>query len=221
MNPWLYAVDPGGRRKGNAEATFTPDDELARVEMVDAYTHARRTHGPWLGFGARAIVERPQKDGRVMSVETVIDLSTCAALAGGSFLQAGAELVEVTPWLWKGVEPKAQMHYRAWNVLTTAEQILLGAGAYDEVIEARKRGALARWAPHRNAYYAEKSRTPDKLDAACLGLWYLGRLATFPQGRGELCFRNPTIPIPTLLSTAVASRGSAPRRVTRRVRSRY
>lgn len=171
----LIAIDVGGHVKGCSAALFR-GGEL--VQALPRIVHATPVD--------RVVVERPQQDGRSRAVPPaqLIDLAWTGAVLYGGFLALGAEGREYTPTEWKGTTAKAVHHWRLLSALTEKERWALAesfgnkseAGLIAEVQAARTAGALKRWAPHKNGHYAEKSRTPDVLDAVGLGLFDLGRI---------------------------------------------
>ena len=176
----VTAIDPGGVRKGCSLALLENRELIAVAPVVRL-----NELGPWACD--RVVVERPQQDGRSRSVPPAIlmDLSWQAALlVGGLAVHGRAEIVEYTPDDWKGQIQKAQQHANMIEsgALTQREIDVVGAmcgpfGLWEsEVFEARRKGALSRWARHANAHYPTKSRLSDVLDTVALGLFDAGRI---------------------------------------------
>ena len=178
----LVAIDPGGRKKKCSAAVFQ-DSRLVAVFERLTIDQAWDTN--------IVVVERPQQDGRSRAVPPAIlmDLAWQAALLVGAFVALGARAIELAPNDWKAGTradgkhvsglPKAIHHANMIDSgAITADElntIWRGEPIHREVFEARRKGALSRWAPHANGYYAAKSRTPDVFDAIGIGLYHLGR----------------------------------------------
>lgn len=78
---------------------------------------------------------------------------------------------------WKGSEPKPIHHARVWEELTLAERRVLGGDKTHAAIErACEKGALNRWGRPGASYYPRAFKTHNLLDAAALGLTFLGRI---------------------------------------------
>ncbi len=108
-----------------------------------------------------------------------MDLAWQAALLAGAFVALGATLVEYLPAEWKGQIQKPVHHERIWAALSSAERAIVADTFQDpeiQILAARRKGALSRWARSSNAHYPANSRLPDVLDAVGLGLFHLGRI---------------------------------------------
>lgn len=165
------------------------------------------------------VVEVPQDDGRTGPVGDIIRLARSATRLGAR--TARVKLIEVEPREWKQSVPKAVCHSRAWPALSDAERDMLGGDATAAAIsKACDRGAAARWKPHHNHYYRDRELpyvggrgglkiTHDILDAAALGLWYLGRLGkgTHESSRLDQAANTLVVNAPAKRSRAKGAKG--------------
>lgn len=131
---------------------------------------------------SHVVVERPEYQGiRTQSSrpQDLINLAWAGALLAGRIAGAtGAHLIELAPSKWKGSEPKPVHHARMWVTLTEQEKALLGGDATGRVIQsAVEKGARERWKKGGAAYYPRTWTMHNILDAAALGLHYVGRMA--------------------------------------------
>ena len=130
---------------------------------------------------SHVVVERPEYQGlrtQASRPQDLIALAWSGALLAGRIAGAtGAHLIELPPSHWKGSEPKPVHHARLWATLTREERALLGGDATASVInKAVERGAKERWKRGGAAYYPRTWTMHNVLDAACLGLFYVGRM---------------------------------------------
>lgn len=184
----IVAIDPGSAGKGCACAAFV-DGVLVEswFERVPTFKSAPTLPPVAAGRWARAaglvdvvVVEalgtRGAGDGA--KVKNLVQLAWDGALLAGAFAgRDGAPIVALTPAEWKGSEPKPAQHWRAWQLLSERERVLLGGAATQAMIAAaREKGALSRWSKPGASYYPKAWDMHNRLDAACLGLTYLGRL---------------------------------------------
>lgn len=128
------------------------------------------------------VVERPEYQGlRTQSSRPadLINLAWAGALMAGTIAGCtGAHLVELPPSAWKGSEPKPVNHARMWRELSPYEKDLLGGTKTGQVILAAvEKGARERWKKGGAAYYPRAWTMHNVLDAAALGLTYVGRMA--------------------------------------------
>jgi hypothetical protein len=174
----LVAIDPGGARKKCAVVHLT--DQEINGYAFECLSRERGSLLAFCGLIATVLVERPQQDARSRYArpEDLIEIAWEGALLAAAYAHArGARLVELEPREWKGTEPKSQMHFRLWSVLSDAERFVLGGGVtYQAILSAREKSALKRHAPHSTAYYPRSFVMADVLDAAALAAVYLGRI---------------------------------------------
>lgn len=172
----LLAIDPGA--KLCACAGF---DDSRLVWSFDA--------SPFVYSGVRApsvVWEIPQADGRSTPADDLIALTHAGAtLAAWSWYGPPGEITAVQPRTWKGSVPKPVHHSRMWAALDAAERVDLGGLRTKAAIEsACQRGGADRWKKPGAKYYRASEYatvrgeriTHDRLDAAALGLYALGRL---------------------------------------------
>lgn len=171
----LIAIDPGYAKAGRgcACAMFV-DDALVAV-WFDRPTDARC---PALARLDEVVWEIPQVDARTrVSTPHVVQLAAVGGTLAGLYAGAhGAKVVPVTPSKWKGSLPKPVCHGRIWAKLTLDERAILGGAAtLAKIDEAKRKGALARWAKAGGDYYPASWLTHNLLDAVGIGIWRLGR----------------------------------------------
>lgn len=137
----------------------------------------------WIGSYkvTHVVVERPEYQGlRTQSARPgdLIALAWAGALLAGRIVGAtGAHLVELPPSSWKGSEPKPVHHSRLWQTLTSEERALLGGDTTrDAIARAVDKGARERWKKGGSAYYPRAWAMHNILDAAALGVFYVGRM---------------------------------------------
>lgn len=126
------------------------------------------------------VVERMQLDERSYHIDLHGTFACMAAgLRAAGFAEGrGAKLVQLTPSEWKRSEQKPVQHARMWDVvLTPTEREILGGTDTRVVIErALEKGASRRWKITGAKCYPSTWKGHNLLDAAALGLVYLGRM---------------------------------------------
>ena len=178
----LLAIDPGFERRGGGCACAC----FRQNELTHAwFRRPKDTYGKLLPASFDldlVVVEQPQQDRRSRGVPPahLIRLAWDGALLAGLYAGAtGAKVKAVTPFDWKGSEPKPVQHARLWRVLSPAERAVLGGGPTEAaILKARKAGALERWAKPGGAYYPRAFIKHNLLDAVAIGCVELERLKT-------------------------------------------
>lgn len=171
----MLAVDPGFAKRGEGCALAS----FAKRELVDCWFE--RSCKPFtraIVSPRVVVVEVPQFDGRPAG--SLIELTAEGLLLAGLYAGASWPCVvrQRTPKQWKGSEHKPTQHARLWEILTPDERELLGGDAtHEKILQARRKGALDRWAKAGGAYYPGKWLVHNQLDAVALGCVELGRLA--------------------------------------------
>lgn len=125
------------------------------------------------------VVEAMQLDSRsrALDLRHVLACQANGHRAAGWAEGRGARFVALTPTEWKGSEQKPVQHARAWSCLSGEERHQLGGDATGARIEdAVRKGALRRWAISGVECYPSTWKIHNLLDAACLGLIYVGRM---------------------------------------------
>lgn len=166
----VIAIDPGA--KVNAWALFAAGSE----RLLESGTGFRYSSGI-----RQVIWERPQVDERTAAIDVrnILDVAINGAKFVGALAEIScAEVVEYTPTEWKGSEPKPLNHRRLWAVLDDDERVLFGGAKTWKAIDAAcEKGALSRWRGRGGDFYPRSQKIlTDRLDAAALGCFYLGRL---------------------------------------------
>lgn len=171
----IITIDPGVHA---CAVAFVENGHL----QATAYKSASKfTIGMTLPRVTHVVVERPEYQGlrtQGSRPADLINLAWAGALLAGRIAGAtGAHLVELPPSAWKGSEPKPVHHARLWQALTSEERAVLGGDATGRMIaDALERGARERWKKGGASYYPRKWTTHNLLDAAALGLFYVGRM---------------------------------------------
>ena len=178
-------IDPGSAKAGPGCAVAV----FAYAHLVAAVferTQSGRDLGLLRGL-SRVVVERPVTQGsrtRAARPQDLMALSWAGALLAGALAgRSGCPIVELPASDadavrgWKGSEPKPMQHARAWAVLSSAERDVLGGARVERtILAAREKGALDRWGKSGVAYYPKAFVEHNLLDAAAMGLTYLGRI---------------------------------------------
>jgi len=171
----LIAIDPGYAKRGPGCACALFVEGLLTALWFARPNEAR----PVAPDGADVVYElpqmRPREDVSPGKANTLIKLAAVGAELAGQYSGAsGGRVYAVTPAAWKGSTPKPQSHGRILDVLSRAELAIVGADAMARVAEAKRRGALDRWARPGADYYGTWPRH-NLLDAVGIGVHHLGR----------------------------------------------
>jgi hypothetical protein len=175
-------VDPGYAKSGEGNAVAHARDGVLRAAWFERYAGGSVGAVHVAGGIELVVAERPAFQGKRSldaHPETLMRLAWEGALLAGAYASAyGARLVSIPSDDWKGEEPKAANHARLWDLLTPAEQRVLGGAATESLIRAAVRAcAKLRWPAGMTGYPDTKAAlVHNKLCAAAMLMTVIGRM---------------------------------------------
>lgn len=178
----LLAIDSGYPRCTLAAAV---GGRVVYLDSYDPVASRGSLGGMACGSFDRVVVEIPSVRPDTPDANDLILIAVAGARVAERFARDPCTITEYRPLEWKGTTPKPPHHRRMWDELTDSERKLLGGAKTLAAIDAAcLRGARDRWRKKGALYYRAselpkvngEKMTHDKLDAAALALYALGRI---------------------------------------------